>query len=166
MAAEPLSPSPAPPRIRVATAADAPVLADLRLELRTGVSPDIAPESGFRERCAAWMAERLARSGSWHCWLAEESDGAALGTVWIQCLERLPNPEGEPELHGYLTGFYVRAAARNRGVGSALLESALARCAELRLDTVFLWPTPRSRVLYARHGFTQRSGILEHHIEY
>jgi N-acetylglutamate synthase-like GNAT family acetyltransferase len=50
-------------------------------------------------------------------------------------------------------------------VGSTLLESALARCAELRVDTVFLWPTPRSRILYARYGFTQRSGILEHRIE-
>jgi GNAT superfamily N-acetyltransferase len=153
-------------RIRFATAADAPVLADLRLELRAGVSPNVRPEPGFRERCAAWMAERLARPGSWHSWIAEEPDGTALGTVWVQILERLPNPEHEPELHGYLTGFYVRASARNRGVGSALLEAALARCAELRADTVFLWPTPRSRVLYARYGFTQRSGILEYHIEY
>jgi GNAT superfamily N-acetyltransferase len=161
-----MSQPPPMPRIRLATAADAPVLADMRLELRTGVSPDVVPETGFRERCAAWMAERLGRPGHWHCWVAEEPDGSALGTVWVEILERLPNPEGEPELHGYLTGFYVRAAARNRGVGSALLEAALARCAELRTDTVFLWPTPRSRVLYARYGFSQRSGILEHRIEY
>lgn len=153
-------------RIRAATATDAPVLATLRLELRTGVSPDIVPEDGFQARCAAWMADRLARRGNWHCWLAEEGDGTPLGTVWVEIIERLPNPEGEPEQHGYLTGFYVRAAARNRGVGSALLEAALARCAELRADTVFLWPTPRSRVLYARYGFTERSGILEHRIEY
>jgi GNAT superfamily N-acetyltransferase len=153
-------------RIRAATAADAAVLASLRLELRTGVSPDVVPEEGFQARCAAWMADRLAGRGTWHCWLAEETDGTPLGTVWVEIIERLPNPEGEPELHGYLTGFYVRAAARNRGVGSALLEAALARCAELRADTVFLWPTPRSRVLYARYGFTQRSGILERRIEY
>lgn len=154
------------PRVRPAAAADAPVLADLRFELRTAVSPDIEPESGFRSRCAAWMAERLAPGGVWHCWLAEEPEGAPLGAVWVAIIERLPNPEGEPELHGYLTGFYVRAAARNRGVGSALLQAALARCAELRVDTVFLWPTPRSRALCARYGFTERSGILEHHIAF
>jgi ribosomal protein S18 acetylase RimI-like enzyme len=148
------------PRIRLATAADAAVLTQLRYELRTGIAPDVTPEAGFHERCMEWMAARLPWTDVWRCWLAEDELAEALGVVWLQFLEKLPNPVGEPGLHGYLTGFYVREAARNRGVGSALLTAALTACEERGIDTVFLWPTARSRALYRRHGFAEQSGIL------
>ena len=132
-------PRPAP-RVRPSDPADAPALAALRWEFRTALEPEVTPERGFRERCAAWMAARLARPDQWRCWLAEDDAGVPLGTVWVQFLEKLPNPVHEPELHAYLTSFYVRPAARNGGVGSALLEAALAACAARCTDTVFLWP--------------------------
>jgi GNAT superfamily N-acetyltransferase len=147
--------------IRPATPADAPVLAQLRWELRTALAPEIDPEGGFRDRCAAWMADRLTSSNAWLSWLAEDAADAPLGTVWVQLVEKLPNPVHEPDLHAYLTGFYVRPAGRNLGLGSALLEAALAACTQRGIDTVFLWPTPRSRPLYTRYGFRDRAGILE-----
>jgi hypothetical protein len=55
---EPLGRPAAAPRIRLATPTDAPRLAELRLELRTALAPEVEPEAGFRERCAAWMADR------------------------------------------------------------------------------------------------------------
>ena len=109
------------PRIRLATPSDAPLLAELRLELRTALAPEVEPEAGFRERCAAWMADRLEPPGPWYCWLAEEADGALLGTVWVQILEKLPNPVHEPERHAYADGF-LRAARRTKpraGIGAA-----------------------------------------------
>jgi GNAT superfamily N-acetyltransferase len=148
------------PRIRAATAADATILTQLRYELRTGIAPEVTPEAGFHERCAEWMVARLPWTDVWRCWLAEDEAGQALGVVWVQFLEKLPNPVGEPGLHAYLTGFYVREAARNRGVGTALLAAALAACEERGIDTVLLWPTARSRALYLRHGFGEQSGIL------
>ena len=148
------------PRIRAATAADATILTQLRYELRTGLAPEVTPEAGFHERCAEWMVARLPWTDVWRCWLAEGESGEALGVVWIQFLEKLPNPVGEPGVHAYLTGFYVREAARNRGVGTALLTAALAACEERGVDTVFLWPTARSRALYVRHGFVEQSGML------
>ena len=148
------------PRVRPATATDAAGLAELRLEFRMSLAPGVEPEAGFRTRGTEWMAAHLPWSDVWRCWIAEEG-GAVLGMVWVQFLEKLPNPIREPELHAYLTSFYVRPPARNRGVGSALLEAALAACADRGSDTVFLWPTPRSRALYARHGFTERAGMLE-----
>jgi ribosomal protein S18 acetylase RimI-like enzyme len=153
----PIAPS---ARLRLAVAADAPLLAMLRHELRTGIAPDVQPEAGFHERCAAWMAAHLVRPDAWCCWLAEDGTGEALGVVWVQFVEKLPNPVGEPDLHAYLTGFYVRPAARNRGVGSALLDAALAECAERGVDNVFLWPTPRSRAMYERYGFAERTGVM------
>ena len=114
-----------------------------------------------RQPCASKTTPYGATFLSTICWLAEEPDGALLGTVWVQILEKLPNPVHEPERHAYVTGFYVRPAARNLGVGSALLTAALALCSEQGTDTVFLWPTPRSRPLYLRHGFVERGGVLE-----
>jgi GNAT superfamily N-acetyltransferase len=146
--------------VRPATAADAELLAELRYELRTSLARDIHPEVGFRERCAAWMAARLRNPEVWRCWLAEDASGRPLGVVWIQFLEKLPTPVHEPELHAYLTGLYVRAETRNRGVGSALLEAALAACHARGCDSVILWPTERSQPLYLRHGFTERTGMM------
>jgi len=148
-------------RVRLATAADAATLARLRCEFRTDLAPGVRPEPGFHERCTEWMAARLPWTDVWRCWLAENDAGEALGTVWVQFLEKLPNPVGEPELHAYVTSFYVRPAARSGGIGSSLLGAALGACAERGCDTVFLWPTPRSRSLYERHGFAERSGVLE-----
>ena len=151
-------------RLRLATVADAALLAQLRYELRTGITIDVTPEPGFHERCTEWMAARLPWSDVWRCWLAEDELGEPLGVVWLQFLEKLPNPVGEPGLHGYVTGLYVREAARNRGVGTALLDAALAACEERGIDTVFLWPTVRSRALYVRHGFAEQSGMLARRI--
>jgi GNAT superfamily N-acetyltransferase len=147
--------------LRLANVADAAVLATLRYEFRTGLAPDAPAEIGFHARCAEWMAARLPRTDVWRCWLASEAHGEPLGMVWVQFLEKLPNPVGEPELHAYVTSFYVREPARGRGVGGRLLDAALAACAERGCDTVFLWPTPRSRSLYERHGFSERAGMLE-----
>lgn len=60
-----------------------------------------------------------------------------------------------------MTSLFVEPEARGRGVGAALLEAALRECEARRVDAVILWPTERSRRLYARHGFAARRDLLE-----
>lgn len=148
-------------RIRPATVVDASRLAELREEFRTSLEPAVRAEAGFVERCTAWMAERLPRSEIWRCWVVDRDAEGMVGMVWVQFLEKVPNPVGEPELHAYLTSFYIRPSARGRGLGSVLLAAALDACRDRGCDSVFLWPTPRSRSLYLRFGFTERAGMLE-----
>jgi GNAT superfamily N-acetyltransferase len=155
----------AAPRIRLATCLDAPRLAELREEFRTSLAPHVQPEEGFLARCTAWMASRLPQRDVWRCWITETDNDGPVGMVWIQFLEKLPNPVAEPELHGYLTSFYVRPGARGHGLGSALLQAALGACRERGCESVFLWPTPRSRPLYLRFGFTEQAGMLERRTE-
>jgi GNAT superfamily N-acetyltransferase len=81
--------------------------------------------------------------------------------VWLHLLEKLPNPVGEPEWHGYVSSLYVEPGLRARGLGSVLLAEALAECDRCGCDAVILWPTPRSRGLYLRHGFSVRNDLLE-----
>jgi N-acetylglutamate synthase-like GNAT family acetyltransferase len=84
-----------------------------------------------------------------------------VGTLWLQLVEKLPNPGDETELHGYVSSVYVAPALRNEGVGTGLLTACLAECDALAIDAVFLWSTPDSRRLYERHGFAVRDDLLD-----
>jgi ribosomal protein S18 acetylase RimI-like enzyme len=151
---------PATPLLRRAGADDAPALARLRYAFRSALGVSVEDAEVFTRRCAGWMRPRLAAGDVWRCWLAEWS-GEVGGAVWVQFVEKLPNPVAEPEWHAYLTNLYVQPARRGGGAGSALLRLALEACDARGIDAVFLWPTPRSRALYERHGFAARDDLLQ-----
>jgi GNAT superfamily N-acetyltransferase len=150
--------------IRRAGARDAAVLARLRYDFRAAHDPPVEARDIFLDRCSRWMAARLAAPGSWRCWLAERSD-RAVGTAWLQLIEKLPNPVDELERHAYISSLYVEPESRGDGVGSALLRACLDACASEQVDAVILWPTPRSRSLYERHGFMVRDDLLEQRLD-
>lgn len=147
------------PAVRTATPADALQLARLRYEFRAAERPAAEPEEQFIARATTWMRARLAPGTPWRCFVAVR-DREIVGQVWLTLIEKVPNPGGdEPERHAYLTNLYVRPARRG-GTGSALLEAALAWCRDQRVDTVILWPSERSRSLYARFGFDTSRAIM------
>jgi GNAT superfamily N-acetyltransferase len=150
---------PAASRVRRATQADAAALARLRLEFRGPRAPALETDVAFLERCADWMRARLSSESIWRVWLVERNH-EPVGNVWLQVVEKLPNPSAEAELHAYISNFFVRSEQRNTGAGSALLAEALAECERLNVDSVFLWPTARSRPLYERHGFRVSNHVL------
>ena len=146
-------------RIRAADAGDAPALAGLRWEFRAALgTPDEDP-AAFRARCTGWMADRL-WSGRWRCWVLDH-DGVIDGQLWLQPIEKIPNPVAEPELHAYISNVYLRPHQRGSGAGGALVATAMAWCRANGIDAVILWPTPRSRPLYARHGFHEEGAVME-----
>jgi GNAT superfamily N-acetyltransferase len=146
--------------VRLANPDDAPALARLRYAFRAELDPSTEDPSGFLRRCERWMVDRLRGRGPWRCWVAYEGD-TLVGTVWLQVIEKLPNPVGESEYHGYVSNLYVVPSRRSAGLGSALLSACLQECERRGTDAVFLWPTPRSRPLYQRHGFVGRDDFLE-----
>jgi GNAT superfamily N-acetyltransferase len=103
---------------------------------------------------------RLAGSSNWRAWLAE-GEGNAVGTIWLQLVEKIPNPVAELEWHGYITSLFVRESFRGRELGSRLLRAALDACEEKGVDGVILWPTPQSRSLYTRQGFVVSDQIMQ-----
>jgi N-acetylglutamate synthase-like GNAT family acetyltransferase len=145
--------------IRRATPADAASLARLRSEFRSSLGAVCESEAAFLDRCTAWMAVRLEAGGVWRCWVVER-EGVIRGNVWLQLIEKLPNPVGEPERHGYVSNLYVQPVLRGAGIGSALLERCLSECESDSVDAVVLWPTSRSRSLYQRHGFAVRDDLM------
>lgn len=145
--------------IRLATASDALPLAKLRFAFRSGLGRVSEGEDEFVERCETWMRERLREGGRWRCWIAEQGQ-ALVGAVWVQLIEKIPNPVVESEYHAYVTNFYIREEARGEGTGTLLLSGVLEWCKSQDVQTVLLWPTQRSRALYERQGFSIRADIL------
>lgn len=145
-------------RIRQAVPSDAPALAQLRWDFRSTRGGLTENQGEFVERCAAWMATALA-DPRWTCFAAE-IENAIVGHLWIESIEKIPNPALEPERHAYLTNVYVRPACRGEGIASRLLDRARVWCVEQQVDTMFLWPSDKSRPLYARHGFATSDAIL------
>ena len=150
--------------IRQATPADAFALARLRYEFRASLGGALEGEDEFVERCAGWMTERLKSESAWRCWVVE-GGGGIVGNVWLQLIEKIPNPMPERERHAYLTNLFVRESERGRGIGSALLAAALDCCEAETVHAVFLWPTPRSRPLYLRRGFKPPTDMVQFYVD-
>lgn len=145
--------------IREATPADAKALARMRYAFRVQLDTPTEPQADFEERCARWMAERLFGT-RWRCWIAEHA-GRPAGHLWLQVIEKIPNPVAEREAHAYVTNVYVEPALRGQGTGGRLLDAAIAWCQASEIDAVILWPTPESRSLYERHGFAVSDDLLQ-----
>jgi len=144
--------------LRPATPSDAEALAALRWEFRFAKTRPTESKEAFVDRCATWMREELAR-GAWRAWVAEDAD-RIIGQLWLQVISKLPNPAEERERHAYISNVYVTPAARG-GVGSRLLQTAIDWASANGIDRIVLWPTPRSRALYERHGFSVSGNVLE-----
>ena len=145
--------------IRLGAKSEALPLAKLRYALRSTTGIATEPEPEFVPRCAAWMEEHL-ETDAWQCWVVEVNE-QLIAAVWLQLVEKIPNPVAELEHHAYLTSFYVDEAARGRGIGTQLLRQAISWCEGRQVHAVILWPTERSRSLYERHGFAVRDDIME-----
>lgn len=131
----------------------------LRYRFRTEVGEPVETEEGFVARAAPWIAERLARN-AWRSWVAVDADGEIVGHVFVQFVEKIPNPVPEAETLAYLTNLYVAPPLRNQGIGALLLQAALAACDVMDAETVFLRPSKGSVPLYRRHGFMD-AALLE-----
>ncbi len=148
-------------QIRAATSGDWNALAEMRYRFRTELGSAAESKSRFVRRCTSWMKKRFrAGSSAWRCWVVDDGD-QVLGHVCVQLFEKMPNPVNEPEVHAYLTNFYVVPELRSRGLGGRLLNKALSWCRAQGVDAVILWATPGSRSLYRRCGLVESADIFE-----
>ena len=134
--------------IRRASHPDLAAVIQLRREWAQEEDGDIA-DPDFEENLAGWFA----REGSRRImWLAEDG-GRAVGMANLAIYERMSRPGRALSRWGYLGNVFVRAADRNRGIGSQLVSAALSYADESGFARVVLSPTERSIPLYERAGF-------------
>jgi GNAT superfamily N-acetyltransferase len=145
-------------QIRIARSPDYPTLAAMRYEFRASLGTPNKACDAFECRMLQWLDAHLGKA--WTAWVATE-DESLIGHVFLHVIDKVPNPVPEPEQLGYITNLYVREQNRGTGIGGALLDTALQECRGLQVDTVVLWPSPRSRSLYDRRGFASPAAVLE-----
>lgn len=145
---------------RIALPADIPTLVAMRWAFRTE-SPHAAPAYTLEEFTAACTAflQRVLSSGFWVVWLAEE-DGQIISHLFIQIIEKMPNPRTLNPRYGYVTNVYTRPAYRNQGVGAQLMRQAQTWAEEQGLEMLVLWPSRLSVPFYRRAGFSNSTDML------
>src|SRR5215813_6869548 len=149
-------------RIRKAMSSDCRELAELRYRFRTEFEAATETKSRFVRRSASWMKKRFrAGSSPWRCWVLDDGK-QLLGHVCVHLFEKIPNPvQDEPELHAYITNFYVVPEMRRQGLGKRLLNKALSWCHAQGTDAIILWATPESKMFYRRSGFAEPTDLFE-----
>jgi GNAT superfamily N-acetyltransferase len=129
--------------VRLAGGRDAEALAGLR-EMWSE-----AEEPGFARRMAEWLEGEGDRRTTWLAELA----GEAVGMASMLEYRRMPKPGRGDSRWGYVSNMFVREDARDRGIGSALLEAVIATAGERGYARLVLSPSERAVPFYARAGF-------------
>jgi GNAT superfamily N-acetyltransferase len=143
-----------PVAFRQAGEADLHALAVNRWRLRVeedGEPAGVAP-ADFHRHCETFLRQAM-RGGRWGLWLAE-AEGRIVANACVQVVPKVPRPGRFDDAIGYLTNVYAEPAWRGRGVGTALLRHVLEWARGRDLELLVVWPSERSRTLYARAGFT------------
>jgi len=136
--------------VRTATSADASSLAELRWEFRSE-SVVFSEKSHFIEECTNWFECALV-SNQWVTTVAEYN-GALVGCMCLQCIEKVPSPEQHTRHWGYLTNSYVSPNNRNNGVGKKMLKNIVQLGKERKLELIIVWPSIEAVSLYKYAGF-------------
>ena len=141
--------------IRRAEYADLAAIVQLRREWTREEHGDIA-DPDFEENLAVWFGREWSRRITW---LADEG-GRPAGMMNLAIYERMPRPGRALSRWGYLGNVFVRAAYRNRGIGSRLVSTALSYADQNGFARVVLSSTERSIPLYERAGFGPAGALM------
>ncbi|HUQ56492.1 GNAT family N-acetyltransferase [Lentzea sp.] len=150
--------SPRPALIRQASERDTTALATLRREWSEEQAGHSLDDDDFEECFAQWYTAEAPRRAAF----VAEIDGAAVGMVNLTMFERMPKPGRPASRWAYLGNAFVLAAHRNRGIGAALLNAAVAHARVRSCVRVVLSPSERSVRFYQRAGFGPATMLLAH----
>ncbi|HXQ93674.1 MAG TPA: GNAT family N-acetyltransferase [Thermoplasmata archaeon] len=144
---------PVPFVLRRATASDTDLLVRHRLAMFASLGGQ--PKRGLARhgpRYAAWLVPQLAK-GELIAWVAEGSDGRALGSgaVWFQPAQ--PRPGFDDLRVPYILSIYTEPSARGHGVATAIVRKAIGLAKRLGYARVTLHASPMGRGVYERLGF-------------
>ena len=135
--------------IRVATAADAELLADTRVRqlLDEGGEPRFDTRADMIE-----YFRRTIPQGVYRAYIAE-ADGELLSTAAVLLQEYPPSISWKGARRGYVTSVYTAPEYRGRGLASALLRRIIRDARELDLGNLWLLASREGKAVYKRLGF-------------
>jgi len=161
-----MKPEPKDIQIRVATAADADVFSDQRIELfeSLGQLAQAADLVQLRRDTRSAFLEALELDAC-VVWLAESCSKAVVGSAALVFLHRFPSLQNPMRHEGYLAHMFVHPVSRRRGIGSALLRVALDETRRRGLVRLRLHASEEGRRLYDEFGFQLRTNDMEIYVD-
>ncbi|MFD9734582.1 GNAT family N-acetyltransferase [Umezawaea sp. NPDC059074] len=142
--------------IREAGEHDTAALAALRREWSEEQAGHPLGDDDFEECFAQWYAAEAPRRAAF----VAELGGKAIGMMNLALFDRMPKPGRSASRWAYLGNAFVLADHRNRGIGTALLDAAVAHARALDCARVVLSPSERSVRFHQRAGFGPATMLL------
>jgi L-amino acid N-acyltransferase YncA len=159
----PMTPIATPPafRLRSADPADVQAIAILhddvwRATHQRWLASGAEVDPGLAHRRGLWSG--VVAAGALPVILAEDADGALLGFAHASACR---DPDRDARRTGELTAIHVAPAQQRRGLGSALLERAVAQLGAAGFSAVSLWVAAHNvvaRRFHHAHGFLDDGG--------
>lgn len=146
--------------IRQATGSDADrrAMATVRRLWAEEDAGEPIPDPGHEARAMAWIDANASHRVAW----LAEVDGIVVGMLTIVVVERMPQPGIPTNGWGYVHHFVVDPAHRDTGIGSALMDAAVADARRRGWSQLVLHPRERSIPFYERHGFAPADLLVRH----
>lgn len=148
------------PIVRIASV-DEPADVAALAEVRFAWCHDEGGESGSLDAFAPAFGVWWHDHADTHLAFLAELAGRPVGMAWLGIIDRVPGPERFNRRSGMLQSVYVRPELRDRTIGSALVDSAIAYARQARLGYLMVHPSEHSYPLYERAGFAATRRVLE-----
>ena len=145
-------------RSREATLADVPELVRLRLALMRSMHPVERPEE-FCDTTARYL-ERALVDGTFVA-AVTESEGRLVASSGMCLFLRLPLPESQAGLEGYVLNMYTEPEWRRRGLARELLHRLVEVARARGVHRLWLHATEDGRRLYEDEGFCPNPSAME-----
>lgn len=146
-------------QIRNAQPSDAPALADLVREIGFFAAINAEPAQATAERMPHILAQNLANDSHSIYVAVDDADAdpdRLLGYLSVHWLPYLIHTGPE----GYISELFIREAARGQGIGTALLDVAVAEARRRGCDRMMLVNMRQresyQREFYKKHGWEER----------
>lgn len=146
---------------RKANEQDLETLATLRWQLweEDGSADARTDFKAFKQTYIAWCREQV-RLTALSLWVAVFNE-EIVGTLYVQWVRKIPKPSKTNDRFGYVSGFFVTAEYRNRGVGTGLLEQAQTEATKADAEFLLAWPSDNSRPLWHRVGYVSNDSVTQ-----
>ena len=137
--------------VREARLGDVAELARLRWDFRSA-SQAVQSWDSFSAEFQRWFQSAYV-SSRWVVAVAESNPGRLCGCIFLQCVEKVPNPGATIRSWGYVTNSYMAPEFRSRGLGGVMLRLVVAAARARSLEFLIVWPSPEAESFYQRAGF-------------
>lgn len=132
------------------------MLATLRRAWSEEQSGAPVDDAGFESRFARWRDREADRR---LFWLAI-ADERPVGMINLVVFDRMPMPGRPLARWGYVGNAFVLAPFRTLGLGQQLVEAVVTHARDQGFVRLLLFPSERSRPLYARAGFEPATALM------